>query len=130
MFRIHLVNALRFLVRNKLFSLVNILGLALGLAAGIYILMFILNEFSFDRFNRNLEDIYRVSWRFDQSGVSEESSITTAAVGPSMMEEFPEVKGMTRFVAAAPGNLDHDGKFLVRRIRSGRSCGWIMRTAL
>ena len=57
MFMQHLKNAFRFILKNKLFSIINTLGLSLGLAAGTYILMFIINEFSFDRFNNNLENI-------------------------------------------------------------------------
>lgn len=112
MFQSYLISAFRFIIRNKLISLVNILGLSLGLAAGTYILMFILNEVSFDRFNKNLENIYRITWRFDQTDVSENASVTTAGIGPSMLEEFPEVQLMTRFANPSSAFLQTNEKSL------------------
>jgi putative ABC transport system permease protein len=52
--------ALRNISKNKVFTLINISGLAIGLASSILILLFILKELSFDRFNENSDRIHRL----------------------------------------------------------------------
>ncbi len=106
----YLKDAFRFIIRNKLFTVINVLGLALGLAAGIYILMFILNEFSFDRFNKNLDSIYRINWTTEHGDTQERSGVITAGVGPSMLEEFPEIKRMSRFSNPSGAFVQFDDK--------------------
>jgi putative ABC transport system permease protein len=88
--------ATRILIKHKAYSAINIIGLSIGLACSILILLFVKNELSFDRFHTDKDNIYRVNVLEEQSGEMTSSAITTAAVGPSMLEEFPEVKAMVR----------------------------------
>ncbi len=83
-------------MKHKVYSAINILGLSIGLACSILILLFVKNELSFDHFHAYKDNIYRVNILEEQSGEMTSSAITTAAVGPSMLEEFPEVKAMVR----------------------------------
>jgi putative ABC transport system permease protein len=84
------------LMKHKVYSAINILGLSIGLACSILILLFVKNELSFDRFHADKDNIYRVNIIEEQSGEMTSSAITTGAVGPSMLDEFPEVKAMVR----------------------------------
>jgi putative ABC transport system permease protein len=92
----YLKTATRILLKYKVYSFINILGLAIGLACSILILQFVRNELSFDNFHNNKDNIFRVNIIEEQSGEMTSSAITTAAVGPSMLEELPEVKAMVR----------------------------------
>src|SRR4051812_12343707 len=99
MFTNYLKIAFRNILKNKVYSLLNIFGLALGLAACFFIFQYIHFEKSFDRFNKKASDIYRVTLKF--SGSFSDEPLTVAnhpAVGPSMKAEFPEVVDFARVV--------------------------------
>jgi len=97
MFRSFLKATIRNLWRNKIYTLINIIGLAIGMAATILILMYIKNEFSYDKFHENKELIYRVNLVADRAEFTETSAITTAGIGPAMLDDLPEVEQMVRF---------------------------------
>ena len=82
MWRNYLKIALRNFRRNLFFSLVNVLGLAIGLAAAILLLLYIRNEFSFDRFHEHRRLIWRTNLVMEQENQSETSSVGTAGIGP------------------------------------------------
>lgn len=89
--------AWRNLVNNKTDSTINIIGLSIGMAACLLILEFVNYELSFDRFNKNAEDIYRVTNdRYQQGKLIQHGTITYSAVGPAMKADFPEVVDITR----------------------------------
>jgi putative ABC transport system permease protein len=106
-----LITGLRNFWRNKSSTILNILGLAIGMAITLLILEYIFNELSFDRFHKNKENIYRVIVREEKDGVTTPTSYLTAAVAPSMAEDFPEVEHFVRFSNPTGGFLssgDHD----------------------
>lgn len=87
----------RSLRRHKSFSWINILGLAVGLSAVIFILFTLKLELSYDRFHKNADDIYRVSVKNFREGKFEgESYVYTPPIGRDMKEEFPEVEEFVR----------------------------------
>jgi putative ABC transport system permease protein len=100
MFRNYVKTAFRNLLKNKIFSLLNIFGLALGIAACFFIFQYIHFEKSYDRFNSNIEDLYRVTLKFtgSLSNVGQ-TAANHPAVGPAMKADFPEVKDFTRVVS-------------------------------
>jgi len=59
MFKNYFIVALRNIKRSKVFSIINICGLAIGLAVSSMILMYVVNELTYDRFHENQENIYR-----------------------------------------------------------------------
>ena len=91
------------LIKYKVYSAINILGLSIGLACSILILLFVKNELSFDRFHTGKENLFRGNIIEEQSGEMTSSAITTAAVGPSLLEEFPEVEAMVRLSNPSDG---------------------------
>jgi putative ABC transport system permease protein len=89
--------AWRNLINNKTDSSINIFGLSIGMAACLLILEFVNYELSFDRFNKNASDIYRViNDRYQQGKLIQHGTITYSAVGPAMKADFPEVINNTR----------------------------------
>ncbi len=89
--------AWRILIRQKLFSLINILGLAIGMAACLFIVQYISFELSYDNFHQSGANIYRIKHQnYNQGNLIENLPKTYSAVGPTLKMQFPEVKEMTR----------------------------------
>lgn len=89
--------AWRILLRQKAFSLVNILGLAIGMGACLLIVQYISFELSYDNFHKNGDYIYRIKHEnYSQGNLVENLPKTYSAVGPALKMQFPEVKEITR----------------------------------
>src|ERR1017187_518306 len=84
--------ALRNLQRNKVYSLINILGLTIGLAACLLVSTVVIDDLSYDRQWKNANDIYRVI-TVDNSNKNEESMFpqSYSGLGPELKKTFPEV---------------------------------------
>jgi putative ABC transport system permease protein len=85
---------------NRLYSLLNISGLAVGLACGILILLWISHELSYDRFHKNLPDVYQLMRHEVMSGEYFTGDVTPAPLGPSLKASMPEVVYATRTLGA------------------------------
>lgn len=91
--------AWRNLLKNKVFSLVNIFGLAIGMAACFFIFLYVRFEQSYDRFHKNAPNLYRVPISYSGSlGSNGIGATTHPAVGPALKADFPEVINFTRLV--------------------------------
>nr|WKN40119.1 ABC transporter permease [Tunicatimonas sp. TK19036] len=98
MLKNHLTIALRNLLKHKVFSLINILGLAIGMAACLLILQYVSYELSYDDFHANKENIYRLKQnRYNKGVLTTEWAAGCAAIGQAMKEAFPEVEEYARF---------------------------------
>ena len=98
MFKNYIKTAVRNLFRTKVFSLINIVGLAIGMAGTLLILMYVTNELSFENFHKNRKHIYRVSVEFGDEGNRMNFAGAMPALGPALVENFPEVENAVRFV--------------------------------
>ncbi len=97
MIKNYLKIAIRNLGRNKLLSVVNITGLAIGLACVILILLFVKDEWTFDRFHKNGKDIYRlVQTTIDTSGKEWKQGNSGMPQGPVFASEIPEIESFCR----------------------------------
>jgi putative ABC transport system permease protein len=97
MFKNNLVVAWRNIKRNKVFSALNVLGLAAGMASFILIMLFVRYELSYDRYHANARNIYRIiqKWPVYAFG-SNVWAVTPAALAPALVQEFPEVRTAAR----------------------------------
>ncbi|SFD76571.1 ABC-type antimicrobial peptide transport system, permease component [Chitinophaga sp. CF118] len=91
MFRNYLKTAFRNLIRHKLFSALNIIGLATGMACSILIFLWVQDERSYDRFNANADHIYRVTAHLMDLSVA----VTPLPMGVTAKKEIPAVKMAT-----------------------------------
>ena len=96
MLRNYLTIAYRNLLKNKVFSLINILGLAIGMAACLLILQYVRFELSYDNFHQNAENIYRLAYSYQDDDNSYQSAVNVPAVGPALRQDFPEVASVAR----------------------------------
>src|SRR5438874_6419542 len=89
--------AWRNLMKNKTFSFINIAGLSIGMAACLLILQYVSFELSYDQFNKNAADIYRVvNDRYQEGKLIQHGTITYSAVGKAMQDDYPEIIDNTR----------------------------------
>jgi putative ABC transport system permease protein len=86
----------RNILKNKGFTLINVVGLAAGLAATLLIVLWIEDELSYDRFNRNGDHIFRVEENQFYSGERYHVTVTPHPSGPVWAEKIPEIKMQTR----------------------------------
>ncbi|MEP6728748.1 MAG: FtsX-like permease family protein [Bacteroidota bacterium] len=88
--------AFRNLWKNKVYSAINIAGLAIGIAACIMIMLFVLYEKSFDNFHK--KNVYRLNevQKFPGMVASQKVGLSMFPMGPTMKNEFPEIKNFTR----------------------------------
>ena len=96
MIKNYFVVAIRNLMRHKLYTSINVLGLAIGLACGILILLYIQQEFSVDRTHTLSDRIYKVIREERGSTQTTYGSGTSGGLGPVLKETFPEVETTVR----------------------------------
>nr|HPH20634.1 ABC transporter permease [Haliscomenobacter sp.] len=88
--------AIRNLWRNKFYSMINIGGLAVGIAVSMLILVFVGHELSFDRFHKNADNIYRVKVTFKFGEQEMQGTGMSAYMGPALKESTAGVKDYVR----------------------------------
>jgi ABC-type antimicrobial peptide transport system permease subunit len=121
MIKNYLTIALRSLKRNAGFTLINIVGLASGLAVAILVLLWVFDETSFDRFHKNLDEIYRVYEHQTYSGTDGRNVYyTPGPLAKEIREKFPNIKRVARltpisrrvfFIHNEEITYDNDGYF-------------------
>lgn len=98
MLKSFIITSLRSMLRHKSFSFINVVGLAIGLAACIIILLFIVDELSFDRFHEKSDRIHRITVHGVFGDNEFNSTYTPAPLAEAMLNEFPEVEKITRLM--------------------------------
>ncbi len=116
MFKNYLKTALRNLIRNRVYSLINILGLAIGIACFLLIMFYIQFERSYDDFHENSKNIYKLV-RVNTLGERVERRVNTGApLAPLLTQNFPAIKHAVRFTCFQMGLIGYgDKRFIERR---------------
>src|SRR5215212_1813349 len=91
MFSNYIKIAWRNLTKNKVFSLINISGLSIGLACCLLIMLFIRHELSYDKFHKHSGQLYRVTSIADAPGGKTDLAVTPAPWAPLMKKDYPEI---------------------------------------
>lgn len=99
MWKHYLKIAWRNIKRNKTFSIINILGLSIGLACSMLIVLYVKDENSFDKFHKNGDQIYRVISKMNVRGDVDQTSTTGLFQGPKFAQNVPGIKGFVRYQA-------------------------------
>ena len=97
MFKNYFTVAMRNLIRHKVYSTINILGLAVGIALCILIFLFVRYEWRYDAFHQNGDRIYRVLSTYKGDDGSLSWSSARAPLGPLLKATFPEIERAVRF---------------------------------
>lgn len=96
MWRNHLKSSLRHFWHNKFFSLVNLMGLSIGLAAALLIILYVLDELSYEKHHEQAERIVRVEVEANFEGSTMKLGTAPNRTAPFMKEQLPEVKEAVR----------------------------------
>jgi putative ABC transport system permease protein len=103
MWKSFIKSSFRVLLRHRSFSLVNTLGLALGISVFIALSLYVQFELSFDKFHVNADRIYRIEQRMEGGGRIERMTGTPEPLWKAMADDFPEVEAAMRVI---PGNFN------------------------
>ncbi len=80
--------AFRNILKDKLYTFINIIGLSLGIASCLFILLFISDELSYEKFNTKADRIYRVIEFIEEDGAGEQSASAPFPVGPTLIQDY------------------------------------------
>jgi putative ABC transport system permease protein len=113
MIKNYLLIVLRNIRKHKTYSFINIAGLAVGLTSGLLILLFVRYERSYDRFNENTDQIYRVLRREpgNMAGGSDVYTNTPIPLKPALTSEFPDVVRAARVISQWRPTIKDRGGF-------------------
>lgn len=98
MLKNYLKVAIRNLIRNKTYSLINILGLSLGVACCLLLSLYIQDELSYDSHHKNLDRLYRIVTEFQSDQGLDRLGTTSPPITMTMREEIAEIKNATRLL--------------------------------
>jgi putative ABC transport system permease protein len=89
--------AIRNIIRHRYYALINIAGLSIGLASFLLIMIYVIDELSYDRHHTHADSIYRIINVYDDQGVGEHSTGSPFPMAKALKKEYPELlKGVTR----------------------------------
>ena len=100
MFRNYVKVALPNLVKNKGFSAINIIGLAIGLATCTLILLYIIDELSYDDYNQKARRIYRINSDMRFGGGDLHLAVSSDPMGATLKKDYPQVEEYTRIYSS------------------------------
>src|ERR1700733_14055207 len=98
MIKSYLKTALRFLLKNKTFSFINIFGLATGTLCCLYILLYVQEQYSYDKQHKNVNSIYRVTTNLELPGDKHHGAASSPPIAPAMKAIFPEILNYARVI--------------------------------
>ena len=107
--------AIRNITQHKSYIFINVAGLAIGIACSILIILFVVNEFSYDRFNKNKDRIYRLVLKGKIGEAELNSAYTAAPIGPIFRDEIPGVENATRLEKWGEVVVKFDDKSFVEK---------------
>ncbi len=96
MIKNYLKIAFRNLTRNKVFSAINICGLAIGMATCVLISLYVLDELSYDRFHEKADRIYRLDMEIKFGGTESSYAVSPAPAGATFLQNYPFVENFVR----------------------------------
>ena len=91
--------AWRNLMKNKIFSFINIFGLSVGLTCCMLISVYLYNEVSYDKYHKNIDKLYQLATTFIKDGKEDKTPNTPAPMAAAMKQEFPEISETARLMA-------------------------------
>ncbi len=107
MFKLYFKTALRSILRHRANAIINITGLAVGIAACMLIYMFVHHELSFDHFHRNTKSIYRLVFDYQFPDKLDHLAVAAPVAGSTLKKDFPDV---VNYTSVSP----YSGRLLVK----------------
>jgi putative ABC transport system permease protein len=98
MFKNLLKTALRHIRKYAGYSILNILGLTLGISSALFLIIYVSDEVSYDRYHENADRIYRVSSKITETDDQFTWNVAQIPMGPQVVQDYPEVQSFVRFI--------------------------------
>lgn len=111
MIRNYLKTGWRNIIKNKGTYSLNIIGLALGIASVIMIMLYVLDELSYDRFNEKADRMVRVVFKAEVNGEQMKEAVVMAPVAQTLKNDLPEVTKATRLAKSYNNRLEYNGTY-------------------
>lgn len=105
-----LKTALRHLSKHPGYSLLNILGLTLGITSALFLIIYVTDEISYDKYHRNADRIYRVSSTLTETDDQFTWIVAQIPFGPQAASEYPEIQSFVRFFNMPQGAYKYEDK--------------------
>ena len=83
--------------KDKWYSLLNVLGLTIGITFSLFLIFYVRDELSYDRYNQNADRIYRINSYIQERDKNTDWTITQSPLAPTLKKDFPEVEEAVRF---------------------------------
>ena len=87
---------IRNMLKHKVYSLINILGLVVGLTCSMLMFIYVFNEVSYERFHKNVDRIFRLGREISSSEGEIREPLSSAPTGDMLLQDYPEVIDMVR----------------------------------
>src|SRR5215469_8585286 len=97
MIRNYIKTAFRSLMKNRGFTFINVMGLALGLATCLLIVFFVFDELSYDKYNAKADRIFRINYDIKFGGAQNTYALAPAPAAAALKADFPEIEQVVRF---------------------------------
>src|SRR4051812_15122205 len=94
-----LLTAFRNFRKDKWYTLLNVLGLTIGITFSLFLIFYITDELSYDRHQKNANRIFRVNSYIHEKDKNTDWTLTQLPLGPQLKKDYPEVEEMTRFIS-------------------------------
>src|SRR5450432_3706731 len=94
-----LLVALRNFKKDKWYSLVNILGLTIGITFSLFLIFYIKDELSYDQFHEKADRIFRINSYIHERDKNTDWALTQLPLGPTLKKDYPEVEEQVRLVS-------------------------------
>ncbi len=95
------INAVRNMRKHSGYFILNIIGLTIGLTSFLLITLFVINELSYDRFNKNYENTYRIKVIGMMAGSSLDMAVTAPPMAEALLKDYPDVEHAVRLYKSA-----------------------------
>ena len=104
MFKNYLTVAVRNILKYKLFSIINITGLVIGMTCCLMLFIYVQDELSYDRFHKDYDKVYRIALHGKIGGQEVQTANSSLPVGPAMQAEIPGIEEVTRLKLSTNGS--------------------------
>ena len=115
MFKNYFKIAWRNLVKNKIFSVINILGLAIGLGCFLLIALWVMDELSFDKFNKKADRIFRINSDISFGGSDLRLPVASDMMGHVLKKDYPQVEQYARIYMNGGLLIKKDGQYITQQ---------------
>jgi putative ABC transport system permease protein len=92
-----LKTTVRYIRKHPVYSLLNVLGLTLGISSALFLIIYVSDELNYDRYHENADRIYRVSSKITETDDQFTWIVAQIPYGPQVAQDYPEIQSFTRF---------------------------------